>query len=110
MSKDKKNPIVSNIATRAELAEEYSPANPSEITVERVQLGIRMEKRMVKVLKALAEATDMTLTELFEDIILHALEGHSTFSDPKLLEDITDFKRLYGMNYGIHDAYRFKRD
>jgi hypothetical protein len=110
MFKTKKNPIVTKIATRAELVQEDSPADPSEITVERVQLGIRMEKRMVKVLKALAEATDMTLTELFEDVMLHALEGHSTFSDPKLLEDITDFKRLYGMNYGIHDSYRFNRD
>lgn len=110
MLKAKEGPTSTKIATRAELAEEYSPANTSEISVERVQLGIRMEKRMVKVLKALAEATDMTLTELFEDVMLHALEGHSTFSDPKLLEDITDFKRLYGMNYGIHDSYRFKRD
>jgi hypothetical protein len=110
MSKPKKSPIATKIATRAELAQEYSPADPSEIAVERVQLGIRMEKRMVKVLKALAEATDMTLTELFEDVMLHALEGYSTFSDPKLLEDITDFKRLYGMNYGIHDSYRFKRN
>jgi hypothetical protein len=110
MHKVNKNPIATKITSRAELTEEYSPNNPSEIAVERVQLGIRMEKRMVKVLKALAEATDMTLTELFEDVMLHALEGHSTFSDPKLLEDITDFKRLYGMNYGIHDSYRFKRD
>jgi hypothetical protein len=110
MSKDKKNPIATEIASRAELVQEYSPTDTSEISVERVQLGVRMEKRMVKVLKALAEATDMTLTELFEDVMLHALEGHSTFSDPKLLEDITDFKRLYGMNYGIHDSYRFKRD
>jgi hypothetical protein len=110
MSKDKKSPIVTKIVSRAELVQEYPPTNTSEITVERVQLGIRMEKRMIKVLKALAEATDMTLTELFEDVMLHALEGYSTFSDPKLLEDITDFKRLYGMNYGVHDSYRFKRD
>jgi hypothetical protein len=110
MSKAKKNPIATKIATRAELVQEYSPTDASEISVERVQLGIRMEKRMVKVLKALAEATDMTLTELFEDVMLHALEGHSTFSDPKLLEDITDFKRLFGMNYGVHDSYKFKRD
>jgi hypothetical protein len=110
MSKNNKTPIVTKIVSRAELAQEYSPTETSEMTVERVQLGIRMEKRMVKVLKALAEATDMTLTELFEDVMLHALEGHSTFSDPKLLEDITDFKRLYGMNYGIHDSYKFKRD
>jgi hypothetical protein len=110
MSKTKKNPIVTKIATRAELVQEYAPTDANEISVERVQLGIRMEKRMVKVLKALAEATDMTLTELFEDVMLHALEGQSTFSDPKLLEDITDFKRLYGMNYGVHDSYKFKRE
>lgn len=110
MSKAKRDPITTKIISRAELAQEYSPSDPSEIAVERVQLGIRMEKRMVKVLKALAEATDMTLTELFEDVMLHALEGHSTFSDPKLLEDITDFKRLYGMNYDVHDSYKFKRD
>jgi hypothetical protein len=110
MSKVKTNPIATKIATRAELVQEYSPIDSNEITVERVQLGIRMEKRMVKVLKALAEATDMTLTELFEDVMLHALEGHSTFSDPKLLEDITDFKRLYGMNYGVHDSYRFNHE
>jgi hypothetical protein len=110
MPKDKKNSVATKIVSRAELAQEYSPNDPSEITIERVQLGIRMEKRMVKVLKALAEATDMTLTELFEDVMLHALEGHSTFSDPRLLEDITDFKRLYGMDYGVHDSYRFKRD
>jgi hypothetical protein len=110
MSKARKSSIATKTVSRAELAQEYSPADTNEITVERVQLGIRMEKRMVKVLKALAEATDMTLTELFEDVMLHALEGHSTFSDPKLLEDIIDFKRLYGMNYGLHDSYRFKRD
>jgi hypothetical protein len=110
MLKSKKGPIANQIISRAELTQEYSPTDQSEISVERVQLGIRMEKRMVKVLKALAEATDMTLTELFEDVMLHALEGHSTFSDPKLLEDITDFKRLYGMNYGVHDSYRFKRE
>jgi hypothetical protein len=110
MSKAKKSPIATKMVSRVELAQEYSPADINEVTVERVQLGIRMEKRMVKVLKALAEAIDMTLTELFEDVMLHALEGQSTFSDPKLLEDITDFKRLYGMNYGVHDSYRFKRE
>ena len=109
MQKGKSKTANTKTITRAGLAQEYSPNDTSDITVERVQLGIRMEKRMVKVLKALAEATDMTLTELFEDIMLHALEGESTFSDPKTLEAVKDFKRLYGMHDGIHDAYRFKR-
>jgi hypothetical protein len=98
------------VSTRAELVQEYSPANPEPIAIERVQLGIRMEKRLVKVLKALAEACDMTLTEMLEDIVLHALEGHSTFDTPEVLEMVKDFKRLYGMNYSVHDNYRFARD
>ena len=98
------------IATRQELASEYAPENPEALVIERVQLGIRMEKRLVKVLKALAEATDMTLTEMLEDIVLHALEGHCTFDAPEVLEIVKDFKRLYGMNYGVHDHYRFARD
>ena len=43
--------------------------------VERVQTGVRMEKRMLKVLKAIAEQKDMTLGDLLEGIVLHAFEG-----------------------------------
>ena len=78
------------------------------VKVERVQLGVRMEKRMVKVLKALAEMADTTLGPLLEDIVLHALEGESTFSHKDDAAIIADFKRLYGMDYGIHGAYEFE--
>ncbi len=98
------------VSTHQEPTQEYTPHNPEPITIERVQLGIRMEKRLVKVLKALSEACDMSLTEMLEDIVLHALEGHSTFDAPEVLELVKDFKRLYGMNYGVHDNYRFARD
>ena len=79
------------------------------LEVERVQLGVRMEKRMVKVLKALAEASDMTFGEMLEDIVNHALQGESTFSESKVLAVVKDFKRLYGMNYGVHDHYSFPK-
>lgn len=69
-----------------------------------------MEKRMVKVLKAVAEAADMTLGEMLEDIVIHAFEGESTFSDPKVLALIRDFKRLYGMTYDVHAHYKFPRE
>ena len=78
------------------------------VKIERVQLGVRMEKRMVKVLKALAEMADTTLGPLLEDIVLHALEGESTFSHKDDAAIIADFKRLYGMDYGIHGAYGFE--
>ena len=55
--------------------------------VERVQTGVRMEKRLLKVLKGLAELKDMTLGDLLEGIVLHAFEGKAPFS-PETLKEI----------------------
>ena len=75
--------------------------------IERVQFNVRVEKRMLKVLKALAEAQDMSPSELFEDIVLHAFDGHSTFSSAGSQATIEALKGVYGMDYDIHAAYRF---
>jgi len=48
--------------------------------VERVQTGVRIEKRLLKVLKAFAEYHDLTLGDLLEGIVLHAFDGKSPFS------------------------------
>ena len=78
-----------------------------KMPVERVQTGVRIEKRMLKVLKALAEASDMNLGELLEDIILHAFAGVSTYDDPRWQERIAALKDVYGMDYGHHATRRF---
>ena len=77
------------------------------LPVERVQLGVRIEKRMVKVLKALAEKADTSLGALLEDIVLHSFEGASPYDHPDDIEMIKDFKRLYDMDYDVHASYRF---
>lgn len=79
-----------------------------QIPVERVQLGVRLERSMVKVLKAMAEYGDMTLGELLEEIVLHSFEGGTaqTFGQEDL-KVVSEFKRVYGMNYGVHSNYRF---
>lgn len=64
--------------------------------VERVQTGVRMEKRLVKVLKALAEYHDMSLGELLEGIVLHAFDGKCAFSKNSQ-RIVTELKRLYGL-------------
>jgi hypothetical protein len=74
-------------------------------TVERVQTGIRLEKRLLKVLKALAEYKDMTLGDLIEGIALHALEGKTPFSDPTLAH-IRDLKRIYELTLRASDSHR----
>ena len=75
------------------------------IVVERVQTGVRMEKRLLKVLKAVAEQKDMTLGDLLEGIVLHAFEGMAPFS-PQTLKEIAQFKQLYGMTLTAGDSHQ----
>jgi len=65
--------------------------------VERVQTGVRMEKRLVKVLKALAELYDLSLGDLLEGIVLHAFAGRTPFSAPSLRR-IAELERIYGLD------------
>ena len=76
------------------------------IPVERVQTGLRMEKRMLKVLKAIAEHSDQSLGEQMEEIVLHAFEGACAFG-PETLMHIAKLKEVYGMDYDVHASYRF---
>ncbi|HDR3887134.1 MULTISPECIES: hypothetical protein [Bacillus] len=71
-----------------------------KIKVERVQTGIRMEKRMVKVLKAMAEYHDISLGVLLERIVLHSFENKPVFSDESL-EKVKAIKEVYDMDYGL---------
>ena len=77
------------------------------VEVKRVQTGVRLEKRLLKVLKAVAEQKDMTLGDLLEGIILHAFEGKAAFSE-KTLREIEQFKTLYGMALKAEDSHKLK--
>ena len=79
----------------------------ARIQVERVQTGIRMEKRLLKVLKALAELKDMTLGDLLEGVVLHALEGKTPFSS-ETLGQIERLRKLYGLSLRASDSHRLK--
>ena len=76
-----------------------------KITVERVQTGIRIERRILKVLKALAELLDMTLGDLIEGIVLHAFDGKTPFS-PATLEKIRELKRVYRLDLDASASHR----
>jgi len=68
-----------------------------ETVVERIQTGMRIDKRMVKVLKALAEYLNMTLGDLIEGIVLHSFDGKAPFSE-KTLKKIQEIKRVYELD------------
>lgn len=74
------------------------------ITVERVQTGVRMERRLLKVLKGLAEYLDLSLGDLLEGIVLHAFERKVPFDDSKLVV-INRLKEVYGLDLTAADSH-----
>jgi hypothetical protein len=77
------------------------------VEVERVQTGVRMEKHLLKVLKALAELKDLTLGDLLEGIVLHAFEGKAPFSQ-QTLKEIEQIRGIYGLTLRAADSHRLK--
>ena len=73
--------------------------------IERVQTGVRIEKRLLKVLRAFADYHDLTLGDLLEGIVLHAFDGKCPFS-PANLERIRDLKRFYGLDLDASASHR----
>ncbi len=78
-----------------------------EYTIERVQTGVRIEKRLLKVLKAFAEYHDFTLGDLLEGIVLHAFDGKAPFS-PASIERIQQLKKFYGLDLDSEASHKLK--
>jgi len=77
---------------------------PAKPTVERIQTGVRMERRLLGVLKALADLHGLTLGDLLEGIVLHAFEGKAPFS-PASLEKIRALKDVFGLDLTAADSH-----
>ncbi len=78
-----------------------------KLEIERVQTGVRIEKRVLKVLKAFAEYHDMTLGDVLEGIVLHAFDGKTPFS-PASLERIRQLKKFYELDLDSAASHRLK--
>jgi hypothetical protein len=75
--------------------------------VERVQTGVRLEKRLLKVLKATAEYLDLSLGDLLEGIVLHAFDGKTPF-EPSTLAKIQQLRDVYGLELSAGDSHRLE--
>jgi hypothetical protein len=73
--------------------------------VERVQTGVRLERRLLKVLKSLAAYYEMTLGDLLEGIVLHAFDGKCPFEEDSLAR-VRELKRLYGLTLDWRASHR----
>lgn len=77
------------------------------IVVERVQTGVRIEKRLLKVLKAFADLHDLTLGDLLEGIVLHAFEGECPFGEESLAK-IAALREVYGLDLDASASHRLE--
>ena len=75
------------------------------IQVERIQTGMRIEKRILKTLKALAEYLDMTLGDLIEGIVLHAFDGKAPFSK-EVIAKIQEIKKVYDLDLDASHSHK----
>jgi len=73
--------------------------------IERIQTGMRMEKKMIKVLKALAEYLDLSLGDLMEGLILHAFENKAPFSE-NILSKINEIKKVYDFDLNASHSHK----
>jgi hypothetical protein len=76
-------------------------------TVERVQTGVRMEKRLLKILKAVADYHDLSLGDLLEGIVLHAFEGKAPFGKQTLAR-IGELRKLYDFDLDASDSHKLR--
>ena len=83
-------------------------AKPAKrLEIERVQTGVRIERRLLKVLKALAEYKNLTLGDLLEGVVLHAFEGKSPFT-AETLRKIAELKAIYELDLDASASHRLK--
>lgn len=74
-------------------------------TVSRVQTGVRMEKHLLQLLKALAGMLDLSFGDLLEGIVLHAMEGKDPFG-AQTRAKVAQLRKVYGVTISARDSHR----
>ena len=81
----------------------------TEKTIKRTQTGVRIETSLLKVLKGLAEYTDLSLGDLLEGIVLHSFEGKAPFSS-ETMRAIEQLKKVYGCDLTAADSHKLQEN
>lgn len=85
------------------------------ISVERVALDTRVEKKLAALLVDLAAHKRMTMSQLLEETLLHSFETETALAGKwvasphtaRNLRHIEELKKKHGIDYDAHDSYRF---
>jgi catechol 2,3-dioxygenase-like lactoylglutathione lyase family enzyme len=81
------------------------------IEIERVDVPVRLEKRLAALLEDLAKHKRMSLSSCLEEILLHTNEplgdGVASPHTKNTLRYIQELKKKHGIDYDSHGSYRF---
>ena len=78
----------------------------SPLPIERVDVRVRLEKRLAALLGDLAVHKRMSVGEVLEEMILHTNEGAGPHTKTTL-RHIQELKARHGIDYDSHGSYRF---
>lgn len=88
-----------------------SLAEGPPLRIERVDVPVRLEKRLAALLHDLAEHKRMSLSSCLEEILLHTNEplgdGVASPHTKRTLRYIQELKKKHGIDYDSHASYRF---
>jgi catechol 2,3-dioxygenase-like lactoylglutathione lyase family enzyme len=81
------------------------------VKIERVDVPVRLEKRLAALLHDLAARKRMTVSSCLEEILLHTCEpfgdGVASPHTKSQLRYIQELKKRHGIDYDTHASYRF---
>jgi catechol 2,3-dioxygenase-like lactoylglutathione lyase family enzyme len=83
-----------------------SLAEGPPLPIERVDVPVRLEKRLAALLSDLARHKRMTVDSCLEEMLLHTNEGVGPHTK-RTLRYIQELKQKHGIDYDSHGSYRF---
>ena len=84
--------------------DQYNSGPP--IRIERVDVPVRLEKRLAALLRDLAEHKRMSIDSCLEEMLLHTNDGVGPHT-PATLRYIQELKKKHAIDYDSHGSYRF---
>jgi catechol 2,3-dioxygenase-like lactoylglutathione lyase family enzyme len=76
------------------------------IKIERVDMPVRLEKRLAALLLDLAKHKRMSVNSCLEEMLLHTNDGVGPHTQTTL-HHIQELKKKHGIDYDSHGSYRF---
>jgi catechol 2,3-dioxygenase-like lactoylglutathione lyase family enzyme len=90
---------------------QYRPSKEPALPIERVDVAVRLEKRLAALLADLAARKGMSVSSALEETLLHTFEpmgeGVASPHTASDLRHIQELKRKHGIDYDCHASYRF---